>query len=79
MRFFDKINVFCENRRDELYEKVRHPRGINKFEEVGRVMEEWDASQMLFVEAGGGLLPDDDRRRILRKIVPAQIRDQLIF
>ena len=52
-RLCDKINVFGENRRDELYEKVRHPRGTNKFEEVGRVIEEWDTSQRLFVLAGG--------------------------
>ena len=78
-RLCDKINVFGENRRDELYEKVRHPRGTNKFEEVGRVIEEWDTSQRLFVMAGGSLLPDDDRSRILRRIVPVQIRDQLIL
>ena len=31
---FFQINVFGENRRDEMYEKVRHPRGINKFDNM---------------------------------------------
>ena len=42
-------------------------------------MEEWDTNQKLYVQAGGTMLPDGDRRRILKNIVPMQIRGKLIL
>ena len=74
-----KINDRSEVRKDELYEKVRHPVGTKKYDEVAQVIENWDTNQRLYQEAGGDALPDDDKRRILKKMLPDMIRDALIL
>ena len=78
-RISQKINDRSEVRRDELYELVRHPAGTKKYEEVAQVVETWDTNQRLYNEAGGGELPDDDKKRIFKKMLPDLIRDSLIL
>ena len=78
-RISQKINDRSEVRRDELYELVRHPVGTKKYEEVAQIVETWDTNQRLYSEAGGGNLPDDDRKRIFKKMLPDLIRDSLIL
>ena len=78
-RIINKINDRGERRRDELYELIHHPKGTNRCEDVARVLEEWDTNQRLFREAGGEGLRDEERRRIVKKIVPEIIVNQLIL
>ena len=72
-----KINAKGERRRDELFETIQHPKGTSKFEEVAGMMEEWDTNQRLFIEAGGDPLRKAEKQRILRKIIPELLANQL--
>ena len=74
-----KINHKGERRRDELFDLVQHPKGTDKCEEVAAVMEDWDTNQRVFVEAGGDPLRDAEKDRILKKIVPGILVNELIL
>ena len=79
-RVSNRINDRGERRRDELYELIHHPRATTKCEEVAKVLEEWDTNQRLFREAAGGeYLRDEEKRRIVKKIIPELIANQLIL
>ncbi len=78
-RVCNKINDKGERRRDELYEAIHHPKGTHKCEDVAKVLEEWDTNQRLFREAGGEGLRDEERRRIVKRIIPELIVNQLIL
>ena len=78
-RISNKINDRGERRRDELYEAIHHPKSTNKCEDVAKVLEEWDTNQRLFREAGGEALRDEEKRRIVKKMIPEIIANQLIL
>ena len=73
-----KINVWGERRRDELAEIVNNPKSSGKVEDMARVFEAWDTSHRQYVANGGRPLWDDDRLRILKKIVPQVLLNELI-
>ena len=73
-----KINVWGERRRDELAEIVNNPKSTGKVEDMAKVLEAWDTSHRYYVAVGGRPLQEDDRLRILKKIVPQIILNELI-
>ncbi len=68
-----------EQRHDELYKLIHNPRSASNPAEVQAVLEEWTTNQRLFKEIGGVPLREDELRNLVPKVVPAIIRDQLIF
>ena len=68
-----------EQRHDELYKLIHNPRSASNPAEVQAVLEEWTTNQRLFKEIGGVPLREDELRNLVLKVVPAIIRDQLIF
>ena len=78
-RISQNINDRSEVRRDELYELVRHPVGTKKYDEVSQVVETCDTHQRQYKEAGGGELPDADKKRIFKKMLPELIMDSLVL
>ena len=78
-RICNKINVRGENRLDELYEAIHHPKAAAKCSDVASVMEDWDTQQRLYKEAGGEPLRTEEKRVIVKKLVPEIIRQQLVL
>ena len=73
-----KINVWGERRRDELAEIVNNPKFTGKVEDMAKVLEAWDTSHRYYVAVGGRALLEDDRLRILKKIVPQRLLNDMI-
>ena len=73
-----RINVWGERRRDELAEIVNSSKFIGKVEDMAKVLEAWDTSHRHYVAVGGRALMDEDRLRILKKIVPQVFLNDLI-
>ena len=73
-----RINVWGERRRDELAEIVNNPKFTGKVEDMAKVLEAWDTSHRHYVAVGGRALMDEDRLRILKKIVPQVLLNDLI-
>ena len=68
-----------ERRQDELYHAIHNPKVAHSPQEVSAVLEDWDTNQRLFKELGGIPLREDELEHLVLKIVPANIRDDLIF
>ena len=64
-----KIGVWGERRRDELAEVVNDQKFTGKVEDMAKVLEAWDTSHRQFVAFRGRTKLEDDRLRILKKIV----------
>ena len=73
-----KINVWGERRRDELAEVVNNPKPAGKPEDLAKMIEAWDTSHRQFLACGGQALMEYDRLRILRKMVPQQLLNEMI-
>ena len=78
-RVVSRIDYKGENRLDELYNLIHHPRGVSKCEDVAQALEDWDTNQRLYRNAGGTPLRDDELKNIVKKIIPEVIRDQIIL
>ena len=59
-------------------EIVNNQKFIGKVEDMAKVFEAWDTSHRQYVANGGRALMDDDRLRILKKIVPQVLLNDLI-
>ena len=77
-RMFQKINIWGERRRDELAEVVNNPKAAGKPEELAKAIEAWDTSHRKFLACGGQALPEYDRLRIFRKLIPRELSSEMI-
>ena len=78
-RMNQAIFARAERRQDELYTKIHNPRAAANAQDVAAALEEWDTNQRLFGMGGGVKLRDDELRNLVMKLVPANIRDQLVY
>ena len=78
-RINDAIFSRAERRQDELYTKIHNPRAATSIHDVAAALEEWDTNQRLFGQGGGVALRDDELRNLVMKVVPAILRDQLVY
>ena len=78
-RIHQSIFSRAERRQDELYTKIHNPRAAANAQDVAAALEEWDTDQRRYCMGKGVPLRDDELRNLVMKLVPANIRDQLVY
>ena len=67
-----------EHRRGELYMAIHNPRSVAKAADIPGALEEWETTQRLHREVGGAPLQDETLKELALKILPWEIKRELI-
>ena len=78
-RLMNKVNDKSPARKDELLHLINNPGKTSKCEDMDKLLESWDTNLRIYRELGGEELSEDQKKHILKKMIPQILVDGMIM